>query len=131
MVHLRSDSAFGGRLRRKMSSSSVPLLPGWHLERALHHKSASQQEYKHYANTLRKLFKKNELVGFHQELTATTRGKDMLLMERTEKRSAFDRKTETPVEVRLTLIERTPLQEPWENVLEIMRRNTGPDLVKA
>jgi plasmid replication initiation protein len=99
--------------------------------KSLHQKSASQQEYKHYANTLRKLIKKNELPGFRLELAATTKGKDMLLMERTEKRVATERKTDAPAEVQLALIERTPLEDAWENVLEIMRRNIGQDVVKA
>ena len=51
----------------------------------------------------------------------------MLVMERTEKR---EMKTSTPT-TQLELIERTPLEEAWENVLEILRRKIGKDTTNS
>jgi plasmid replication initiation protein len=89
--------------------------------RNLHRKSASQQAFKHYANTLRKLVRKNELPGLRLEKHRSARGDDMLFMARTDKREAV-----TPVaEAQLVLIEKTPLEEAWENVLEKLRGQLG------
>ncbi|WP_395745104.1 replication initiator protein A [Prosthecobacter sp.] len=99
--------------------------------KSLYQKSASQQEYKHYASTLRKLVQKNDLPGFRLEKVSSTQGKDMLLMERTEKRAAIEAKEMPVQEKQLVLIERSPLEEAWENVLEIMRKQIGTDQVKA
>jgi plasmid replication initiation protein len=85
---------------------------------SLYRKSASQQAFKHYANALRKLVKKNELPGLRLEKRSSVNGKDMLFMERTEKRSAVD----AGVEEQLVLIEQTPLEEAWENVLDILSK---------
>ncbi|MBL9144960.1 MAG: replication initiator protein A [Verrucomicrobiaceae bacterium] len=96
--------------------------------KSLYKKSASQQAYKHYANALRKLVEKNGLPGLRLEKTKSTSGDDMLLMERTEKREAIEAraKLSTPkIEAQLALIERTPLEDAWENVLELMRRHLG------
>ncbi len=98
--------------------------------KSLHQKSASQQEYKHYASTLRKLVKKNNLPGFRLEQVASAQGRAMLLMERLEKRAAAEPVAQMK-EVQLALIERSPLEDAWENVLEIMRRHLGADLVKS
>ena len=59
----------------------------------LHVKSASQQEYKHFASTLRKLVAKDNLPGLHLEKVSSLKGKDMLRVERTEKRIATESKT--------------------------------------
>jgi chromosomal replication initiator protein len=51
----------------------------------------------------------------------------MLVMERTEKR---EMKTSKPT-TQLELIESTPLEEAWENVLEILRRKIGKDTTNS
>lgn len=99
--------------------------------KSLYQKSASQQAYKHYASALRKLVKKNDLPGLRLEQLSSAQGKDMLLMERTEKRPVVESKEAQVQEAQLTFLERTPLEESWENVLEVMRRQIGADQVKA
>ena len=99
--------------------------------KSLYQKSASQQEYKHYASTLRKLVKKNDLPGFRLDHVSSAQGKDMLLMERTEKRAAIEAKEMPVEEAQLVLIERTPLEEAWENVLDLMRKREGSEQVRA
>ena len=95
--------------------------------KSLYRKSAAQQEFKHYANTLRKLIKKNELPGFRLEQHSSVQGEDVLLMERTEKRAA----TEPRPDRQLELIERTPLEDAWENVLESLRVALSAPVVKS
>jgi plasmid replication initiation protein len=95
--------------------------------KSLYRKSASQQAYKHYANALRKLAKKNDLPGLRLERITSADGKDMLLMERTEKRVPVN----APVEEQLVLIEQTPLEEAWENVLDSLSRNLGAATVNS
>lgn len=97
----------------------------------LYAKSASQQEYKHFASTLRKLAQKDNLPGLKLEKVSSLRGKDMLRMERTEKRAVQVEATAIKEDVQLSLIERTPLEDAWENVLEVMRKHLGADAVKA
>lgn len=99
--------------------------------KSLYQKSASQQEFKHYAAALRKLVAKNNLPGLRLEKVNSTLGKDMLLMERTEKRVITESKAPAQPEMQLALIERTPLEDAWENVLEVMRKQIGTDQVKA
>lgn len=99
--------------------------------KSLYQKSASQQEYKHYASTLRKLVKKNDLPGLRLEQVSSAQGKDMLRMERTEKRVVVEATSNPVPEAQLVLIERTPLEEAWENVLEIMRKREGAEQVRA
>ena len=99
--------------------------------KSLYQKSASQQEYKHYASTLRKLVQKNDLPGLRLEKVSSAQGKDMLLMERTEKRAAIEAKEMPVEEAQLVLIERTPLEEAWENVLDLMRKREGSEQVRA
>jgi plasmid replication initiation protein len=99
--------------------------------KSLYQKSASQQEFKHYAAALRKLVKKNNLPGLRLEKVNSLHGKDMLLMERTEKRIASESKAIIQPEMQLALIERSPLEEAWENVLEIMRKREGAEQVRA
>ena len=89
--------------------------------RSLYRKSASQQAYKHYANTLRKLVNKNDLPGLRLERRTSADGKDMLCMERTEKRVAVPGTSKE----QLVLIERTPLEEAWENALDLLRQQLG------
>jgi len=84
----------------------------------LYEKSASQQEYKHYASALRKLVEKNDLPGLRLGRKRSSTGKEMLVMERTEKRVASQAK----VEQQLPLIELSPLEDAWENVLDILRQ---------
>jgi plasmid replication initiation protein len=92
--------------------------------RSLYQKSASQQQYKHYANAIRKLVNKNDLPGLRLEKLRSVNGKDMLLMERTEKRAAADTAAEAQIE-QLVLIEQTPLDEAWENSLDLLRKHLG------
>jgi plasmid replication initiation protein len=89
--------------------------------KSLYQKSAALQEFKHFASSLRKLVKKNELPGFNLRHESSARGNAMLVMERTDKREVQSNKLSPPLE----LIERTPLEEAWENVLEILRRQIG------
>jgi plasmid replication initiation protein len=93
----------------------------------LYEKSASQQAYKHYANRLRELIKKNNLPGFNLETRTSKTGGEMLFMERTEKREVI--LNNSPQQ--LTLLEKTPLEETWENVLELMRKHLGAAQVKS
>lgn len=95
--------------------------------KSLHKKSASQQAYKHYAHTLRKLVEKDDLPGLRLAKNASLAGEDMLVMERTEKRLTNAAK---PAQ-QLALIEQSPLEEAWENVLEILRKQMGAAVVAA
>lgn len=88
---------------------------------SLYAKSASQQDFKHYANALRKLAVKNDLPGLRLETRAGTNGKASLFMERTEKREPADRADPA----QLLLIEQSPLEEAWDNVLEDLGRQLG------
>ena len=90
--------------------------------RGLHKKSASQQAYKHYAHTLRKLVEKNDLPGLRLGRKTSTTGQEMLVMERTEKRHSSAAKTEPE---QLPLLEISPLDEAWENVFEVMSKQLG------
>lgn len=93
----------------------------------LYEKSASQQAYKHYARALRKLVEKNDLPGLRLSRKRSSTGKEMLLMERTEKRRAAGKKAEQ----QLHLIEQSPLEEAWENVLVILDQQIGESAVKS
>ena len=95
--------------------------------KTLYEKSASQQEYKHYANALRKLVEKNDLPGFNLSRKRSSTGKEMLVMQRTEKRVAFEARAERQP----ALIERSPLEEAWENVLDMLRRQMGEATVNS
>lgn len=99
--------------------------------RSLYRKSASQQEYKHYASALRKLIKKNELPGLRLEEVKSSGGDDMLLMERTAKREVSTSKDVQAQPEQIELIERTPLEEAWEIVLEVMRKHLGDATVTS
>ena len=93
--------------------------------RSLYLKSASQQEYKHFASALRKLVEKDNLPGLKLAKVESNQGKDMLRMERTEKRQVIENKATPANGVQIELIERTPLEEAWENVFEIMGNHLG------
>lgn len=95
--------------------------------KSLYAKSASQQDYKHYANALRKLVQKNDLPGLNLSRERSSTGKEMLVMGRTEKRKV----TEAKPELQLALIERSPLEETWENVLDILRQQVGEASVNS
>jgi plasmid replication initiation protein len=95
--------------------------------KSLYRKSASQQAYKHYASALRKLAEKNELPGLRLERQKSVKGRDMLLMERTERGEAAVRK----VEEQMVLIERTPLEDAWECVLDDLRRQLSAPTVNS
>ena len=100
--------------------------------KSLHRKSASQQAYKHYASTLRKLVEKNELPGLCLSRKDSATGEDMLVMERTEKREEKAAMADEPkTEQQLTLIEQTPLEEAWENALEILGKQLGVPTVNS
>ncbi|MEA3207135.1 MAG: hypothetical protein QOE70_192 [Chthoniobacter sp.] len=94
----------------------------WHESfKSLYGKSASQQDYKHYANALRKLVEKNDLPGLSLSRERSSTGKEMLVMKRTEKRIAVEAKAEQ----QLALIEQSPLEEAWANVLDVLRLHLG------
>lgn len=95
--------------------------------KSLYTKSASQQDYKHYANTLRKLAKKNELPGFRLEIRAGANGAASLFMEQIEKRERI----ENAGHDQMLLIEQSPLEEAWENALAFLRKHLGTDVVNA
>ncbi len=97
----------------------------------LYLKSASQQDFKYFASALRKLIQKDNLPGLRLEKVSSLKGKDMLRMERTEKRVVAENKAAPKPEIQLALIERTPLEEAWENVLEVMRKHSGAAQVKS
>ena len=99
--------------------------------KSLYQKSASQQDYKHYASTLRKLVKKNDLPGFRLEQVSSLQGKDMLLMERIEKRQVVESRQPVSKEEQIALIEKTPFEDAWENVIEIMDRHLGEAVVNS
>lgn len=95
--------------------------------RSLHKKSASQQAFKHYANALRKIVKKNDFPGLRLEKRRSAKKQDMLFMERTVKSVVPNRRNEQ----QLCLIEQTPLEEAWENALDTLRRHLGAPTVTA
>jgi plasmid replication initiation protein len=95
--------------------------------KSLHKKSASQQAYKHYAHALRKLIERNELPGLNLSRHISARKEEMLGMERTEKREQLPR----PSELQLPLLEEVEEHEAWENVLEILCRQLGTDVVAS
>jgi len=96
--------------------------------KSLYWKSASQGAYKHFANRLRAMARANTLPGFKLSIESSVKGKPMLVMERTEKNAA---PVESKVEQQLLLIERTPLEEAWENALVTLREHLGAATVKA
>jgi plasmid replication initiation protein len=96
--------------------------------KSLYQKSASLSEFKHFANSLRKLTKKNELPGLRLAQRLSTKGKPMLIMERTEKRSTVEIKD---TEAQPELIERTPVEEAWERVLDLLRKQLGESTVNS
>lgn len=102
---------------------------------SLHQKSASQQDYKHFASTLRKLIEKDNLPGLQLKQVSSVHGKPLLQMERTEKRAIHTEETKDAIaqdaSLQLALIERSPLEEAWENVLELMRKQLGEAEVKS
>lgn len=91
--------------------------------KSLYKKSASQQDYKHYASSLRKLAQKNELPGLRLERASSSKGEDMLIMARTEFRPPIE--ANTGPQEQLELIELSPLEEAWESALEILRKRLG------
>ncbi len=95
--------------------------------KSLHKKSASQQAFKHYAHALRRIIQRNDLPGLRLAQKASQAGEDMLVMERLEKRVAS---TAQPAQ-QSTLFEQSPLEEAWENVLEILRKQLGNGIVKS
>lgn len=95
--------------------------------RSLYRKSASQQDYKHYKAALLKLIQRNGLPGMKLQHSESASGEDMLLMEREKKSAAA---TESAPE-QLALIEKTPHEQDWENLLEVMKRRFGEAEVKS
>jgi plasmid replication initiation protein len=95
--------------------------------KSLYAKSASQQEFKHYADTLRKVAKKNDLPGLRLEIRAGTNGGSSLFMERTEKRESV----EVASHEQLLLIEPSPLEEAWENALAALDKQLGPEVTAS
>ena len=99
--------------------------------KSLYKKSASQQAYKHYASSLRKLVKKNDLPGLELEEASSVSGDDMLMMKRIRELPEAKQASEPVEEVQFELLEKSPLEEAWENVLENMRRHVGDGNVRA
>ena len=95
--------------------------------KSLYAKSASQQDFKHFANTLRKLVTKNNLPGLRLECRAGSNGGAALFMERTEKREP----AETANEEQMLLIELSPLEEAWENAAAILGKQLGADVAAS
>jgi plasmid replication initiation protein len=95
--------------------------------KSLYAKSASQQDFKHFANTLRKLVIKNHLPELRLENRVGSNGAAMLFMERTEKREPF----ENAEQEQLLLIEQSPLEEAWENVLTVLTKQIGTSLAAS
>lgn len=52
-------------------------------------------------------------------------------MERTEKRQMTEKTGAHPKEEQIDLIEKSPLEEAWENVLEIMNKHLGEPTVNS
>ena len=98
----------------------------------LHRKSASQQAYKHYASALRKLVKKDALPGLHLSRKSSATGGELLVMERLEKREKIAPMANEPKAAeQLILIEQTPVEEAWGNVLEILGKQLGVPTVNS
>jgi plasmid replication initiation protein len=97
--------------------------------KSLYRKSASQQAYKHYASTLRKLVKKNSLPGFELELQTSATGLEMLLLKRVDVDG--NALAANSKEAQLELIELPPLEAAWQNVLEHLRKQLGAPTVKS
>jgi plasmid replication initiation protein len=95
--------------------------------KSLYGKSASEQEFKHYASRLRKIARKNGLPGLSLE-SKKSDGKDVLHMARTEKRISVEPK---PAESQLRLIELSPLEEAWANVYDVLSKQLGDDIAKS
>ncbi|MGB8169006.1 MAG: replication initiator protein A [Chthoniobacteraceae bacterium] len=89
--------------------------------KSLYQKSASQQAFKHYASRLRDLVKQNELPGLRLEQTVSKKGEPVLKMQRAENQ----REKPTFPERQLVLVEVSPLEEAWQNVLESFRVQLG------
>ena len=99
--------------------------------KSLYAKSASLQEYKHFASALRKLVAKDNLPGLKLAKVKSNQEKDMLHMERTDKRQVTAREPKVSKEEQFVLIEKTPLEEAWDNVLEIMVHHVGAPTVNS
>ncbi len=95
--------------------------------KSLYQKSASQQAFKHYASRLRKLVEQNGLPGLRLEQTTTRKGEAMLKMQRAENL----REKNSAAERQLVLIEASPVEEAWQNVLEAMRVQMGEATANA
>ncbi len=91
--------------------------------RGLYRKSASQQEYKHFKAALIKLIRRDSLPGIKLKHGKSTSGEDMLLMERIREQNAITESPPPPEQ--LTLIDKTPHEQHWENLLELMKRRIG------
>lgn len=99
--------------------------------KSLYRKSASQQAYKHYASSLRKLIQRNDLPGLALEQAQAVNGGDMLLMRRTEKRTTVKDAPTLLEEAVTEQVEQTELEDAWENVLEQLRHTAGESIVRA
>jgi plasmid replication initiation protein len=92
----------------------------------LYRKSASQQDFKHFKSTLKDVIERNALPGLKLKCVKSVKGEDMLLMERIKDKSV----SVLPPE-QLTLIEKTPHEQHWENLLEVMKRRYGEATTKS
>ena len=91
--------------------------------RSLYAKSSSQGAFKHYANTLRKMIEKNQLPGIQLTKQISRTGQEMLGMRRTDPQKGSDTANSNEMEKaeQLPLIEKSPIEEAWENVLEKLK----------
>lgn len=90
--------------------------------KSLYRKSASQQAYKHFRAALMGIIERNELPGVKLTRGTSRSGDDMLIMEMQRAKN-----TALPAAVpeQLVLIEKTPHEQDWENLLEVMKRRIG------
>jgi plasmid replication initiation protein len=86
----------------------------------IHRKSASQQDLKHFKSQLMKVIEKNALPGLKLTKVKSKTGEDSLLMEKVKGSPAAAMAPE-----QIPLFEKSPHEQHWENLLEIMKRRIG------
>jgi len=96
--------------------------------KSLYAKSASLQQYKHFASSLRKIVVKDSLPGFRLELVRSAEGKDMLKMIRLRKGEADQKTLEYEYE---RAEELSSLEEAWQHVLDLLRKSIGKATVRV
>jgi hypothetical protein len=86
----------------------------------IHRKSASQQDLRHFKSQLMKVIEKDALPGLKLTRTKSKTGEDQLLMKKTKVIPSS-----APPPEQIPLFEKTPLEQQWENLLEMMKRRLG------